>query len=154
MGIYKISKDLQVRAINSKMVGQASVGDIQIYNNSSISKYPFVNFDVISSEILGYAKEYNFRIYVCDRNSPYVAYNKTEIILDNILKGIEVEAYTVNYFTLDFKDLVNGVWSDFKIQVPLQTDCITDEGYILDETALNYIEDEDGNLIKQEKYDK
>lgn len=152
MGIYRLSEDLKILAINTSMVNQSSAGDIQLYNNSSIIKYPFVNFDVVSSSVIRGVKRYKIRIYVCDRNNPYIAYNKTELILDNILKNyyLDISTYIANYFTLDFMDLVNGVWADFELDIPLESECLIEQGNILLEDKTGYVVDEDGNFIKQE----
>lgn len=130
--IYKITSKLKKIALNTPMVNQSSFGDIMDYDNKADIKYPYVNIDVVSATVVNYVQTYTFRIYVCDRNEPYIAYNKTETIINTFLKNNEINAerYTINYFTLNFKDLVHGVWADITIQAPLEFDC--DELILLD----------------------
>lgn len=111
MGIYSITNKLKEVAINTPMVNMAMFGDIMDYDDKADIKYPYVNIDVVSANVVNYAQTYTFRIYVCDRNAPYIAYNKTEAIINTFLKNNEINAerYTINYFTLDFKDQVHGV---------------------------------------------
>ena len=125
MGIYTITNKLKTIAINIPMVNQSSFGDIMEYDDKATIKYPYVNIDVVSASVVNYAQTYTFRIYVCDRNEPYIAYNKTEAIINTFLKNNEINAerYTINYFTLNFKDQINGVWADITIQAPLEFDC-------------------------------
>ena len=43
------------------------------------------------------------------------------------IKLLREEAnYTINYFSLNFKDIVNGCWTDIVIQVPLNVNCNND----------------------------
>ena len=125
----------------------ASFGNIMDYDNKPNIKYPYVNIDVVNSVVQNFAQTYTFRIYVCDRNKPYIAYNKTEAILNTFLKNNEVFAvnYTINYFSIDFKDQVNGVWVDMTIQTPLVTECIAPK-IVEDES---YIITDNGDLIKK-----
>lgn len=153
MGIHNLTNKLKSIAINTKMVQMASFGDIMLYDDKATIKYPYVNIDVVNATVSNFVQTYVFRIYVCDRNAPYIAYNKAETILNNFLKNnsIDVTNYSINYFTLNFKDIVNGVWADITIQVPLVTECdiFTDlgEGYITQEND-KYILTESGDLIK------
>lgn len=146
MGIYSITNKLKEVAINTPMVQMVSFGDIMDYDNKATIKYPYVNIDCITSSIINYAQTYTFRIYVCDRNAPYIAYNKTEAIINTFLKNNEINAvrYTINYFSYDFKDLVHGVWADIQIEVPLVTECDTFE--IIENES--YVLMENGDLIR------
>lgn len=146
MGIYNIVNKLKTIAINTPMVNQSSFGDIMEYDNKATIKYPYVNIDCITSSVINYAQTYTFRIYVCDRNAPYIAYNKTEAIINTFLKNNEISAvrYTINYFSYDFKDLVHGVWADIQIEVPLVTECDTFE--IIENES--YVLMENGDLIR------
>lgn len=146
MGIYSITNKLKNIAINTPMVQMASFGDIMDYDHRATIKYPYVNIDVVSASVVNYAQNYTFRIYVCDRNDPYIAYNKAETIINTFLKNNEISAvrYTINYFTLDFKDQVNGVWADIQVEVPVVTECDTFE-VIENET---YVLMENGDLIR------
>lgn len=121
-GIYNVAEKLKDTAIRNPMVGMSSFGDIQLYNNKASVKYPYVNFDIVSSYVSNFVKTYTMRIYSCDRNEPYIAYNKAEMIIDDILKRLEIDGYTVNYFTLNFKDMINGCWADFEIETSIVQD--------------------------------
>lgn len=121
-GIYNVAEKLKDTAIRNPMVSMSSFGDIQLYNNKASVKYPYVNFDVVSSYVSNFVKTYTMRIYSCDRNEPYIAYNKAEMIIDDILKRLGIDGYTVNYFTLNFKDMINGCWADFEIETSIVQD--------------------------------
>lgn len=147
MGVYRITNKLKEIAINTSMVNMASFGDIMEYDNKATIKYPYVNIDIVTAQVVNFAQSYTFRIYVCDRNKPYVAYNKTEAIINKFLKNNDISAvnYTLNYFSIDFKDQVNGVWTDIIIQVPLVTEC--NESMLIESES--YIITENGDLIKR-----
>lgn len=155
MGIYTTINKLQILAINTKMVNMCSFGDIMLFDNKATIKYPYVNIDVVNASVTNFVQTYTFRIYVCDRNAPYIAYNKAETILNTFLKNnaIDITNYTINYFTLNFKDIVNGVWADIIIQVPLVTECDAfidlSEGYITQQND-KFILNESNDLIKTE----
>lgn len=121
--IYNLAEKLKHQAILHPMVNMASFGDIQLYDDKPQIAYPYVNFDVVSSVVEEYIKTYTIRIYVNDRNQPYIAYNKTEQIMDDILKTMQIETYQVNYFTLDFKDMVNGCYADFEYEIQIGGSC-------------------------------
>jgi hypothetical protein len=145
--IYKLANELKYNAIKHPMVYMAAFGSLTLFDDKSKIAYPYVNFDVVSSKIVNSVKTYTIRMYVCDRNEPYVAYNKTETIADDLLKDIEIETYTVNYFTLQFKDIVNGVFIDFDMQIPMSGECSYDS---LLELPINdkYELLENGDLVK------
>jgi hypothetical protein len=124
--IYPLINKAKYQAIEHPMVNMASFGALELFDNKATIKYPYVNFDIVSSSVVNYLKRYTIRMYVCDRNEPYIAYNKTEIIADDILKSLDIDSYTINYFTLEFKDVTNGVWTDFIIEVPLAGSCTYD----------------------------
>ena len=147
MGIYSITNKLKTIAINTPMVQMASFGDLMDYDNKATIKYPYVNIDCLTSSIVNYAQNYTFRIYVCDRNAPYIAYNKTEAIINTFLKNNEINAvrYTLYYFSYNFKDQVNGVYADIQVEVPLVFDC--DEIQALENDS--YIITDNGDLIKK-----
>ncbi len=147
MGVYNITNKLKEIAINTSMVNMASFGDIMEYDNKATIKYPYVNIDIVTAQVVNFAQSYTFRIYVCDRNKPYVAYNKTEAIINKFLKNNDISAvnYTLNYFSIDFKDQVNGVWTDIIIQVPLVTEC--NESMLIESES--YIITDNGDLIKR-----
>lgn len=136
MSIIKIVKQLQQIAINTPLVNQSAFGDIELYNNKATIKYPYVNYDIVSENVMGNVAQYTFRIYVCDRNpDPYIAYNKTLNILNSILKhpDVDASAYVAYYFVLNFKDQVTGCYADFIIEEAFTTNCLTVTG-----TTINF----------------
>lgn len=145
--IYPLLAKCQYKAIEHPMVSMSSFGDISLYDDKATIAYPYVNFDIVTSNVVNYLKTYTIRMYVCDRNIPYIAYNKSEVIADDILKALDIDGYVINYFTLDFKDVVNGVWADFEIQVALEGSCTYDS--LFNASLLL----EDGNFILQENGD-
>ena len=149
MGALQTIKELEILATNTRMTNMVSFGDIREYDNKATIKYPYINLDIVTSNIQNYAKTYTIRVYVCDRNTPYVAYNKAETILNEFLKSpdLDVQSYTVNYFSYNFQDSVHGVWADFTFTVPLQVECRTID------YPLNFILQENGDYIKIEDID-
>lgn len=155
-GIYKKIKELQILSLNTKMVNMSSFGDIQEFDNKPTIKYPYVNLDVVNSSINGYVANYTVRVYVCDRNTPYIAYNKCETIINSLLKNpqLDIRNYTINYFMNDFQDEVHGVWADVSFEAILNIECeehVVDngDGYILiDDVNYKFILSEKGDLIK------
>ena len=110
---------IKFEAISHPLVQMASVGDLSLFDNKATILYPYVNVDVVTNSVSGYINTYILRVYVCDRNEPYVAYNKTELIMTDIMQSLEVENYTINFFNNDFQDITNGVWADIAFQVPM-----------------------------------
>lgn len=124
MGIYKVANDLKGVAMSMPTVAMASFGDISLYDNKSTIFYPYVNIDVVTDDVAGNGVgTYRLRIYVADRNEPFVAYNKCELILDNFMRTIEVQNYQINYFTLEFQDVVNGVYADIEYDESFNLNC-------------------------------
>lgn len=148
MGLYRTINDLKLVAINTKMVNMSSFGDIQEYNNKATIVYPYINLDVVTSNVNNYSIKYTIRVYVCDRNSDYIAYNKTETILNTFLKNndVDINNYTINYFRNDFQDGVYGVWCDIVFEDKVETECNV---YSLPESG-DYILQENGDLIRIE----
>lgn len=156
MGVYQIASELVTLAKGIETVSDSAFGDPHLYDNMATIKYPYVNVDVINSRIINNSNEFTFRIYVMDRNEPYVAYNKTELILNNILKhyNLEINSYSINYFTLDYQDMVNGCWSDFVISTQAEYNCLIingsdQSGYIITEDG-DFIITEDNKYIIEE----
>lgn len=147
--IYNLANKLKYTAIKHPMVNMSSFGSLSLFDNKPKISYPYVNFDVVNSRADNFLKTYTIRMYVCDRNEPYVAYNKTEMIADNILSSLEIYRYTVNYFTLEFKDVTNGVFIDFEIQLPMNGDC--DYNALIEEISL--LIQEGGDFVLQENGD-
>lgn len=145
--IYPLINKAKYQAIKHPFVNMAAFGSIELFNDKATIQYPYVNFDIISNTVNDYVKTYTIRMYVMDRNEPYIAYNKTEVIADDILKSLDVEDYTILYFTIEYKDVSNGVYTDFTIQVPLEGSCTYDS---LFNSALLL---EDGNFVLQENGD-
>ena len=152
--IYPLMSDLKLNAIKHPMVNMASVGDMSLYDNKATIRYPYVNFDIVSSSIVNYSKKYTIRLYVCDRQKDtLVSYNKTELIADNLLKKLQMNNYVVNYFHNDFQDDVDGVWVDFQYEIAVTSECTYEtllNGSILLEDG-NFIILENGDLISIEK---
>lgn len=117
--IKALSDKIKFEAISHPLVNMSSVGDLTLFDHKPTIMYPYVNVDVVSNTIVGSLKTYVLRIYVCDRNEPYIAYNKTELIITDIMQSLEVDNYTINYFNNDFQDVVNGVYADVAFQVPM-----------------------------------
>ena len=156
MGIYNIVNNLKNDAINTEMVNMSSFGNISLYDNKATILYPYVNIDIVNNQVFNNGvKRYIFRIYVVDRNEPYVAYNKTELILDNLMMKMGVQNYTTNYFTLDFKDVVNGVYTDIPVEIDMNLTCTQydNKGYIILENGdfvSHYLLNEVGGKIPLE----
>ena len=125
MSLITTIDNIKTLAINTPTVSMGSFGDISLYDNKSIIKYPYVNIDVVSNDVANNNnKSYTFRIYVCDKNEPYIAYNKCELILDTLLNSLEVSDYKTNYFTLSFKDMINGIFTDITVESNINLSCI------------------------------
>jgi len=142
MGIYKLSTDIKKMAMTLPSVSMASFGDISLYDNKSTILYPYVNTDVITDDISNNSNsEYLIRIYILDRNEPYVAYSKCEQILDELMLKLDIPNYSVNFFTLNFKDQVNGVYTDVNYDETIGLSCqYLEDGFLISEN--NYPEDE------------
>lgn len=110
---------VKFQAISHPLVNMASVGDISLFDNKATIAYPYVNVDVVNCLRKDFLKTYTLRIYVCDRNEPYIAYNKTELILTEVLEQLDILDININYFNNDFQDVVNGVYADVQFQVPI-----------------------------------
>jgi len=110
---------IKFQSISHPLVNMASVGDISIFDNKATIAYPYVNLDVINCYKKDFLKTYTIRMYVCDRNEPYMAYNKTELILTEVLEQLEISDLTINYFNNDFQDCVNGVYADVQFEIPV-----------------------------------
>lgn len=156
MGIYRLAENLKTLAINIKMVQMASFGDLMLFDDKPVIKYPYVNIDIIGADVTNFVQTYKLRVYVCDRNKPHIAYNKTETILNQFLKNndLDITNYTINYFSVDFKDQVNGVYADIIFTVPLVTECETytdlGEGYMVAEMGRFFMLSEEGELNRTE----
>lgn len=139
--IAKVIDDLKITAMNTPLVNMVSFGQLSLYNEKKTIKYPYVNIDIVNANKSGGVKNYKFRIYVCDRNDVVTAYNKTELILDQILnsENYYTKDYSVNYFTEEFKDITSGVFVDVDVEEDMITECdlsIAEEvGFILQENG-------------------
>ena len=110
---------VKFQAISHPLVNMASVGDISLFDNKATIAYPYVNVDVVNCLRKDFLKTYTLRIYVCDRNEPYIAYNKTELIITEVLEQLDIFDLDIKYFNNDFQDVVNGVYVDIQFQVPI-----------------------------------
>lgn len=146
--IAKVIDDLKISAMNTPLVNMVSFGALSLFNEKKTIKYPYVNIDVINSSVENYSKKHNFRIYVCDRNDTVTAFNKTELILDQLLKSEEYYTtnYTVNYFTEEFKDVTSGVFVDVLIEEDMITEC-----NLTEPEEVGFILQENGDLIRIEE---
>ena len=123
--ILPLMEKLKYQAIQNPLVNMSSFGSLSLYENKSTIAYPYVNYDVVSSFVEGFVKTYTIRMYVMDINiNAYSVYNKTETIMDDLLKQLEIENYNINYFTLNFKDVVDGVWCDFEYETKIEGTCV------------------------------
>ena len=83
-----------------------------------------------------------------DRNKIEEAYNKTELIITDMMILLDVNSYTINYFNYNFKDMVNGVYADIEIEGVVSTDC-TSDAYADIYGQDGFILTENGDLIRQ-----
>jgi len=120
--IKALCDKIKFQSISHPIVNMASVGDITIFDNKATIAYPYVNVDVVNCLRKNFLKTYTIRVYVCDRNEPYIAYNKTELILTEILEQLNIFDVSINYFNNDFQDIVNGVYADIQFQIPIGCD--------------------------------
>lgn len=124
MGIYKLFNDIKTVAMQIPNVAMSAFGDILLYGEKKDIYYPYVNVDIlknnVSNNIVG---QYGVRVYVLDRNDVFEAYNKTELILDELMNKLGVKNYNVNYFTLDYKDQINGIYTDITYDDIIKIDC-------------------------------
>lgn len=106
---------------NCSMVG---IGDIRLFDDKASTMYPYINLDIISDEVFnGSIKAWKFRIYAVDRNEPYLAYNKCELMIGELLNQMEILDYTLNYITLNYQDLIHGVFTDVSFDASLTVNC-------------------------------
>lgn len=110
---------IKFKGISHPLVNMASVGDISLFDNKATIAYPYVNVDVVSCIRKDFLKTYTMRIYICDRNEPYIAYNKTELILTEVLEQLDIFNLNIQFFNNDFQDIVNGVYVDVQFEVPI-----------------------------------
>lgn len=133
MGILELVKQLKTKALSLSMCSGADYGDISLYEDKEVT-YPYINIDVVGSNVTNNSsKKYTFRIYSMDRNAPYIAYNKAELLLNDFMNEMGVYDYTINFFTLEFKDQINGVFADITIDTSIDLICIPiyDRPYII-----------------------
>lgn len=155
--IYKLMNDLKFAAILNPLVNMSNYGDIYVnYSDNMNNRYPFVNFDVVNCVVSNYVKIYTIRMYVADRQKTdvYTAYNKTEFIADTLLKDMEIDNYTAEYFKYDFLDEVHGVMIDFNYETSIASTCnnttVDENNNILLESG-DYVLQENGSLISVEQ---
>lgn len=151
--VIQFLNSLKSIAVSSPLVNMSSVCSILDYENKPDIKYPFVNIDLVSVSVVNYAKSYRVRLYICDRNpDEFNSYNKAAIILDDILKTLQIDVvnYTGTFFRLDFLDNVNGLWCEVDIDGQMVIECdgflgtktyvVSEVGdYVVDETNSDYI---------------
>lgn len=121
MRVYQLVNKIKSEAMKLKIVSMSCYGDINLYDNKKTILYPYVNVEVLNNRIINNSiGNYTLRIHVVDRNEPFVAYNKCESIIDTLMYNLEVYNYTINYFTLNYQDLVNGVFIDINYDTNLE----------------------------------
>lgn len=151
--IYPVINQIKAVAIQDPLVNMASYGDIQLYNNKSTVKYPYVNLDIVSTNKVGGSKKYTIRVYVVDRQYDVtVAHNKCELILEQLMKNLEIDKYTINYVVEEFNDIASGVWCDINYEIGTSLGCSFNQlfdSFILLEQG-GYIMTEEGDLIMLE----
>lgn len=154
MGIFSLANFIKEKSLTINTVNMVEYGNISLFEDKTNIKYPYVNIDVVNNNVVNNSnKKYTFRIYICDRNEPYLAYNKCELILNELMKNLEVENYTTSYFTLSFKDKINGIFTDIIFESSIDLACLIEEnlyGYIILENSdyiKNYLKtEEDGKF--------
>ena len=144
---HSINKVKQA-ATEHPLVNQVCFGPIEEYDHKATIKYPYVNVDIVSCALYNAAQTHKFRVYVMDRNKIEEAYNKTELIITDMMILLDVNSYTINYFNYNFKDMVNGVYADIEIEGVVSTDC-TSDAYADIYGAEGFILTENGDLIRQ-----
>lgn len=153
--LYNLLDNLKITAIQHPLVQMSAIDDLVEYQNRPV-RYPFVNINVVDSNVTNGLKKYNVRIYVLDRQKNVnVAWNKTEIILEDILKQAGFKNYNIYYFKDDFNDIVSGCYCDIKYENiragkgsetgTCDYRAITD-GYIVQQDE-DYITQQSGDLI-------
>lgn len=133
MGIYELVNYIKTKAINLPMCNYSTHGDLSLYQEKEV-QYPLINVDIVNSKVVNNStKAYTFRIYSIDRNEPYVSYNKCEDLLINLMNVLEITDFTSIFFTLDFKDVVNGCYCDVTFIIKIGLKCVFEEypGYII-----------------------
>jgi hypothetical protein len=155
--IYPLINQIKAIAIQDPLVNMASYGDLQLFNNKSTIKYPYVNLDIVNSNKNGGSKKYTIRIYVVDRQyDNTVAHNKCELILDQLMKNLEITNYTTNFIVEEFNDIASGVWADVVFEIGMSLGCNflqlfrSNNDYILLEDN-DYVMNEEGDLIMLEQ---
>lgn len=109
---------------NNTTCNQALFGDIRLYDDMEVL-YPLINIDIVKSKVTNNCKTYTFRIYAIDKNiNPYIAYNKCELLLNQILGECEIYNFLINYFDLDYKDQVSGTYTDIQYSIKMNTECL------------------------------
>lgn len=149
--------NIKQAALEHPLVNHICFGSLEEFDNKATIKYPYINVDIVSCNILNATETHIFRLYVMDRNNPLEAYNKTELIITDLMNTLEINEYSINYFNYEFKDVVNGVYADISFEGIVSGDCTTssyNEIYEVGEFILmengDLIRDEENNLITLE----
>lgn len=125
MGIYNLANKIKKAAMHTPMVSMASFGNISEYDNKKTIAYPYINVDVNTNMVKNNSVgTYSIRIECVDRNEPFEAYNKCETILDTLMNTLEIKAYTIDYFTLNYQDMVNGCYVVLEYTDKLELKCV------------------------------
>ena len=149
--------NIKQAALEHSLVNHICFGPLEEYDEKTTILYPYINRDIVSCYIQNTSEKHLFRLYVMDRNNLVEAYNKSELILTDILTRLDISEYTINYFNYGFKDVVHGVYADIEFEGIVSGDCTENsynsvydiEGFILMENN-DLIRDESNNKIKLE----
>ena len=133
--IYKEIQIIKQQAIRLQGINMCSFGAIQEIDDKKSIFYPLVNVDVVKGQTINNSvQKHTVRIYVMDRNAPYIAYNKCELLLNELMLLLEIPTFTINYFNYNYSDFefknsnkVNGVYCDVEIESEIKLKCIYDE---------------------------
>ena len=141
--------NIKQAALEHPLVNHICFGPLEEYDEKTTILYPYVNVDIVTCNIQNTSEKHLFRLYVMDRNNLVEAYNKSELILTDILTKLDIREYTINYFNYGFKDIVHGVYADIEFEGIVSGDC---SGFsynsIYDTTG--FILTESGDLIRSE----
>lgn len=133
--IYKEIQIIKQKAIRLQGINMSTFGAIQEIDDKKSIFYPLCNVDVVKGQTINNSvQKHTVRIYIMDRNSPFIAYNKCELLMNELMLLLEIPTFTINYFNYNYSDFefknsnrVNGVYCDVEIESEIQLKCIYDE---------------------------
>lgn len=152
--IYQLVNNIKKKLISVDGINQVGFGPIERYNQKEV-RYPYVNMELNYYSVNDYTKRYYFTFYFMDRGyDQYTTYNKCQLLAKTFFSDpeLEIEDYNLNYFYLDFRDQISGVYSQINLYGDMNVECQLDntscQKYILTEFG-DYIklEDEMGYIL-------